>query len=195
VEEEILIIKKINIAQKPVLLVINKIDQCIKADLLPLMDQYHHQYPFHSLIPVSALKGDGMNNLIAEFISVIPEHPPYYDPEMLTDQPEKFFVAELIREQIFYQFGAEIPYCTEVVIQEFKERTAAKNYIRADIFIERDSQKAMLIGKKGSALARIGTLARKEIEKFLQKEVFLELRVKVRKNWRRDEKQLKRFGY
>jgi GTP-binding protein Era len=195
VEEEISIIKKINTALKPVLLVLNKIDLCIKAELLPWMDRYHHQYPFRSLIPVSALKGDGMNDLITEFLSVLPEHPPYYDPDMLTDQPEKYFVAELIREQIFLQFGAEIPYCTEVVIEEFKERGTNKDYIRADIFIERDSQKAILIGKKGSALGKIGTLARKEIEKFLQREVFLELRIKVRKNWRRDEVQVKRFGY
>ena len=195
VEEDISIIKKMNAVQKPVLLVINKIDLCAKPDLLPLMDRYHQQYPFQSLIPVSALKGDGMNDLITEFLNLLPLHPPYYDPDMLTDQPEKFFVAELIREQIFLHFGAEIPYCTEVVVEEFKERAAGKDYIRADIFTERESQKAILIGKKGDALGKIGMWARREIEKFLQREVYLELRIKVRKNWRRDEVQIKRFGY
>ncbi len=195
VAAEVDIIKKMNPAKKPVLLIINKIDLGKKSDLLPLLDLYHQQYPFHSLIPVSALKGDGLTNLLTEFLAVLPWHPPYYDADTLTDKPEKFFVAELIREQIFLYFGAEIPYCTEVLIEEFKEREGRKDYIRAVIFTERDSQKAILIGKKGSALGKIGLRARGEIEKFLQREIYLELRVKVRKNWRRDEVQLRQFGY
>jgi GTP-binding protein Era len=193
--EEVEIIKRMNPAQKPVLLIINKIDLVKKTELLPLLEFYDKQYPFSSLIPVSALQGDGLANLLTEFLAVLPRHAPYYDSDALTDKPEKFFVAELIREQIFLHFGAEIPYCTEVVIEEFKEREGRKDYIRAMIFTERDSQKAILIGKKGSALGKIGAQARLEIEKFLQREVYLELRVKVRKNWRRDDIQLKRFGY
>jgi GTP-binding protein Era len=195
VADEIAVIKRMNANKKPVLLVINKIDLVNKSELLPLMDLYHQQYLFHSLIPVSALKGDGMDDLVKEFLAVLPLHPAYYNPDTLTDQPEKFFAAELIREQIFLHFDAEVPYCTEVLIEEFKERKNRKDYIRAIIFTERDSQKAMLIGKKGNSLGKIGTEARKEIEKFLQREIFLELYVKVRKNWRRDEIQLRQFGY
>jgi GTPase len=195
INEEIVIIKKMNTTNRPVLLTINKVDLINKLDLLPLINLYHQKYPFHSLIPVSALQGDGMKDLIKELLTVLPVHPAYYDPDTLTDQPEKFFVAELIREQIFLHFGAEIPYCTEVVIEEFKERENRKDYIRAIIYTERDSQKAILIGKKGEALGKIGTKARKEIEKFLQRDIFLELYVKVQKNWRRDESQLKRLGY
>jgi GTP-binding protein Era len=195
VAAEVELVKKMNPARKPVLLIINKIDLGKKSDLLPLLDLYNQQYPFQALIPVSALKGDGLTSLLKEFLAVLPWHPPYYDADTLTDQPEKFFVAELIREQVFLHFGAEIPYCTEVVIEEFKERESRKDYIRAVIFTERDSQKGILIGKKGSALGKIGLQARVEIEKFLQREVYLELRVKVRKNWRRDKAQLKHFGY
>jgi GTP-binding protein Era len=195
VAAEVEIIKKMNPARKPVLLIINKIDLGKKPDLLPLLDLYNRLYPFQALIPVSALSGDGLNHLLKEFLAVLPWHPPYYDADTLTDQPEKFFVAELIREQVFLHFGAEIPYCTEVVIEEFKEREGRKDYIRAVIFTERDSQKAILIGKKGSALGKIGLRARGEIEKFLQREIYLELRIKVRKNWRRDKVQLKQFGY
>jgi len=195
VAAEVDLIKKMNPAKKPVLLIINKIDLGKKSDLLPLLDFYNRLYTFQALIPVSALKGDGLTRLLTEFLAVLPWHPPYYDADTLTDQPEKFFVAELIREQVFLHFGAEIPYCTEVVIEEFKEREGRKDYIRAIIFTERDSQKAILIGKKGSALGKIGLQARVEIEKFLQREVYLELRVKVRKNWRRDKVQLRQFGY
>jgi GTP-binding protein Era len=195
VATEIAIINKMNPAKKPVLLILNKIDLVKKTDLLPLLDLYRKQYDFHSLIPVSALKGEGLPDLLDEFLAVLPWHPPYYDTDTLTEHPEKFFVAELIREQIFSHFGAEIPYSTEVVIEEFKERENRKDYIRAVIFAERDSQKAILIGKKGSALGKIGTQARQEIEKFLQREIYLELRVKVCKNWRQDKVQLRRFGY
>jgi GTP-binding protein Era len=194
-EDEIAIIKKINPHRKPVILVLNKIDLVNKSGLLPLMDRFRQMYPFDSLIPISALTGDGIANLLKEFLNVLPMHPPYYEADTLTDQPEKFFVAELIREQIFLLFGAEIPYCSEVMIEEFTEREKGKDYIRATIFVERDSQKAILIGKKGAALGKIGTAARKQIERFLQKDVFLDLRVKVRTNWRRDGVQLKRFGY
>jgi GTPase len=195
ITEEIDILNSINPGHKPVLLVINKIDLINKTELLPMLDFYQRHYSFNSMIPVSALKGDGITELTTEFLKILPFHPPYYDPDTLTDQPEKFFVAELIREQVFINFAAEIPYCTEVVVEEFTERVERKDYIRAVIFTERESQKAILVGKQGSALGKIGTRARREIEKLLHREVYLDLRVKVRKNWRRDKVQLKRFGY
>jgi len=114
---------------------------------------------------------------------------------VLTDQPERFFVAELIREQVFFQFQKEIPYSIEVSVIEFKERKKAKDYICTEIYVERDSQKAIVIGKKGEALKKLSSNSRKEIEKFLDTEIYLELIVKVKKNWRQDDRMLKQFGY
>jgi GTP-binding protein Era len=195
VEEEIAVIRRMNTADKPVVLIINKVDLVDKPGLLPLIDLYRKRYPFRAFLPVSALQGDGLSGLLRELVALLPEHPPFYDPDTLTDRPEKFFVAELIREQIFLHFGAEIPYSTGVLIEEFTERENRKTYIRAVIFTERDSQKGILIGRKGTALVQIGARARTKIEQFLQRAVFLELLVKVRKNWRRDDLQLKRLGY
>jgi len=195
VTEELAKLTEINPALKPVILVINKIDLNVKEKLLPLMEVYARGYDFHSIVPISAKNGEGLDNLKKEFRKVLPLHPPYYDPEILTEQPERFFVAEFIREQIFYHFREEIPYATEVQVEEFKERQRGKFLIRAIIYTERTSQKAILIGKKGSALKEIGTRARRSIEEFLNNEIFLELRVKVKKDWRKDDVQIKRFGY
>ena len=186
---------KANTENKPVLLVLNKIDLIEIASLLPIIEKYTNRYNFEKTIPVSALKRNGLDELREELIELLPVHPPYYDPEIITEQPERFFVAELIREQIFHFFKQEIPYATEVQIEEFKERERGKDLIRAVIYTERDTQKAILIGKKGSALKKIGQGARNQIEKFLEREVYLDLRVKVRKDWRRDDMQIKRFGY
>ena len=186
---------KANTENKPVLLVLNKIDLIEIASLLPIIEKYTNRYNFEKTIPVSALKRNGLDELREELIELLPVHPPYYDPDIITEQPERFFVAELIREQIFHFFKQEIPYATEVQIEEFKERERGKDLIRAIIYTERDTQKAILIGKKGSALKKIGQGARNQIEKFLEREVYLDLRVKVRKDWRRDDVQIKRFGY
>lgn len=194
-ETDIKNLKRINLASKPVVLVINKVDLISKSHLLPVIEQYSNYYPFESIIPISAKKKDGFNELIQFFSKYIPLHPPYYDPDILTDQPERFFVAELIREQIFYQFQKEIPYSVEVQIEEFKERKKGKDYINAVIFVERDSQKAIIIGKKGAALKKLSQNSRLVIEKFLDREVYLEIIVKVIKNWRKNENQLKQFGY
>jgi GTP-binding protein Era len=195
IEEDINVLSKINAQNKPVILAINKIDLYPKNIILPLIETYSDLYPFSKIIPISALKQDGLKELESEFNDLLPYHPPFYNPNVLTEQPERFFVAEFIREQIFYQFREEIPYCTEVQIEEFKEQKNAKDVIRAMIYVERDSQKGIIIGKGGMTLKTIGINARKAIEFFLDRPVYLELRVKVSKDWRNKESELKKFGY
>ncbi len=184
-----------NPKNKPVLLLLNKVDLINKQELLPLIDLYKDFYPFQEIIPISALNRDGVDKVEEEIVQRLPNHPPFYPPDILSDQPERFFVAEIIREKIFERFFQEVPYSTEVVVEEFKERPAGKDYIYAIIYVERPTQKGIIIGKKGEALKRIGEAARKEIEEFLGRKVFLELRVKVNENWRYDERKLKRLGY
>ncbi len=195
IDEEVRKLEMINPQKKPVILIINKIDLYPTESILPLLKGYSELYPFNKLIPVSALKKDGLMELEREMQALLPLHPPFYDPEVLTEQPERFFVAEFIREQIFLHFHEEIPYSTEVQIEEFTERQNGKDLITAIIYVERESQKGIIIGKKGIAIKEIGMKSRKVIEYFLNREVFLELRVKVSKNWRKNEEQIKRFGY
>ncbi len=180
---------------RKLIVVLNKIDLLEKKKLLPLMTLYNEALHPHALIPVSAEKRDGLEELMAEIKKLLPEGPAFYPPDMLTDQPERFFVAEIIREQIFRSFHEEIPYSTDVVIEEFKERENNKDYIRAVVYVERDSQKGILIGKGGAKLKKVGQLARQVIEYFLQRPVYLELKVKVLHNWRKDKTALNRFGY
>lgn len=184
-----------NPKNKPVLLLLNKVDLINKQELLPLIDLYKDFYPFQEIIPISALNRDGVDKVEEEIVQRLPNHPPFYPPDILSDQPERFFVAEIIREKIFERFFQEVPYSTEVVVEEFKERPSGKDYIYAIIYVERPTQKGIIIGKKGEALKRIGEATRKEIEEFLGRKVFLELRVKVNENWRYDERKLKRLGY
>ena len=143
--EELKLVRNLNPEQKPVLLVINKIDLIPKGSLLPVMESCSQAYPFHTIVPVSATKNDGLTDLKAEMKKVLPFHQPYYDREILTEYPERFFVAELIREQIFYYYKEEIPYSSEVQIAEFTEREGRKDFISAIIYTERDSQKGILI--------------------------------------------------
>jgi GTP-binding protein Era len=131
---------------------------------------------------------------VHEIINLLPEHPPYYDPEELTDRPMRFFVSEIIREKILMQYGQEIPYACEVTIESYKEGETLDR-IQAVIYVSRESQKAIIIGKGGLKLKRVGTDARKDIEKLADKQVFLDLRVKVRDNWRNNPSLIKRFGY
>jgi GTP-binding protein Era len=194
-EEETQKLRAINPQKKPVILIINKIDLYPTKYILPLLRGYADLYPFHQMIPISALKKDGLAELEREMKELLPRHPPFYDPELVTEQPERFFVAEFIREQIFLHFQEEIPYSTEVQIEEFRERENGKDLIQAVIYVERDSQKGIIIGKKGLAVKEIGMKSRQVIENFLDREVYLELRVKVSKNWRKSDQQLKRFGY
>jgi len=181
--------------QGDVTLAINKIDLVHKEILLPLIDQYSRAYPFKEIIPISAAKADGTETLVRVIVQRLPEHPPLYPPDVLSEHPERFFVAEIIREKVFLACREEVPYATTVEIVEFKERESQKHYISAEITVERESQKAILIGRKGTMLRTIGSRARADIEVFLDHPVFLELRVKVRSHWRDDEEWLKRMGY
>jgi len=188
-------LKDLNRQSKPVLLLLNKIDLMPKQDLLGLIEVYSKFYPFKSVIPLSALKNDGIASMEKELFKFLPYSPPYYPPDILTDQPERFFVSEIIRERIFNLFYQEIPYSTEVVIEEFKERQKGKDFISAVIMVERKSQKGILIGKGGEILKKIGQEARKNIKELLGKDVYLELRVKVNEDWRKKDFKLKRLGY
>lgn len=180
---------------KPIILLLNKIDLIEKKNLLILIELYNKKLPAKAIIPISALKQDGIESLETELLKYLPQNPPYYPLDMLTDHPERFFVGELIREKIFEIFYQEIPYSTEVAIEEFKEREKGKDYIYAVILVERKSQKGILIGKAGETLKQIGASARSEIEAFLGRKVYLDLRVKVNENWRRDDLKLKRLGF
>lgn len=186
---------RLNPSRKPVLLLMNKIDAIKKADLLPLIDLYHQAYKFEAIIPISALAKDGLELLQKEMLERLPLGAPFYPPDLLTDQPERFFAAEIIREKIFEKYYDEIPYSTEVIIEDFKERRKSKDYISATIIVERRSQKGILIGKQGAALKEIGERARRDIEEFLGRPIFLDLRVKVNENWRKDDIKLRRLGF
>jgi GTP-binding protein Era len=190
-----LVLSRVKRAGKPAFLVINKIDLVRRAELLPTIDRLSKSPIFKEIVPVSALKGENIDDLKSTLVRYLPAGKPYFPSDAITDQPEKFFVAEIIREKVFEKYRDEIPYSTEVEVAEFKERDGKKDFISAEVFVERESQKGILIGKGGSALKEVGELARKRVEDFLGREVFLELRVKVRENWRKDERWLKRLGY
>jgi len=180
---------------KPVFLVINKVDKANKAELLPIIQTFAQRKQFKEIIPISALKRDNLDAILKTLIQYLPEHEAFYPKDIVSEYPERFFVAEFIREKLFEKYREEIPYSTAVEIREFKEREAGKTLINADIIVERESQKGIVIGKKGEALKEIGTEARREIENFLQHEVFLELHVKVREKWRESETIIRQLGY
>lgn len=177
-------------------LIINKIDLVRKERLLPIIDQYQKLHPFQAILPISAMTGEGIEILLEEIMEVLPESPPYYPEDMITDQTERFLVSEVIREKVIEQTFQEIPYSTAVTIESFKEHPE-KNLvvIKATIHVERISQKKILIGKGGQKLKQIGEMARKAMEAFLEKKVFLELWVTVEKNWTQDPPALNRLGY
>ncbi|OGP76964.1 MAG: GTPase Era [Deltaproteobacteria bacterium RBG_16_49_23] len=177
-------------------LVINKIDLVRKERLLPLMDQYQRLHPFEKIIPVSAGTGEGVDILLEEILKALPESPPYYPEEIFTDQTERSIVSEIIREKVIHQTYQEVPHSSAVTIESFKEHPE-KNLvvIQGTIHVEKDSQKKILIGKGGQRLKKIGETARKEIEAFLGKKVFLELWVKVERDWTRDPRALDELGY
>lgn len=189
------IVEKLRGYGKPLFLVLNKIDLVKKDNLLPLIDMYQKIHEFDEVIPISALTGNGLDVLLDLIVRHLPAGESLYPPEQLSDHPERFFVSEIVREKIFLFYGEEIPYSTAVVIDEFIERSRKKDYIKATIFVERESQKLILIGKRGLALKKVGETARKEIEEFLERKVFLDLWVKIRKNWRKNRGAIKEFGY
>lgn len=186
------IIDTLSGVKTPVFLLINKIDMVKKDSLLPLIDAYRSLYPFAEVIPISALLGD-LDGLIDALIARLPEGPRYFPEDQLTDQPERFIMSELIREKVFLLTREEVPYSTAVVIEDMKEEKGLVR-IEAVIYVERDSQKGIIIGKGGSLLKKIGTLAREDAERLLGTKIFLKLWVKVRKGWREDEGLLKSLG-
>jgi GTP-binding protein Era len=203
------ILAQLGASGRPVYLLLNKVDLVDKALLLPLIDRYSRRHPFREIFPVSALTLEGTGGLMASVSSELPVHPPLYPADIVSEHNERFFVAEIIREKIFIRCQEEVPYSTTVEITEFIERGAAaageaeppkkrkplKWFISADIYVERDSQKGILIGKKGGMLKEIGEIARRDIERFLGHQVFLDLHVKVRPGWRGDKEWLQRLGY
>jgi len=179
----------------PVFLVINKVDLVDKGRLLQAMETYNTLFPFKEIVPVSAQKGDGVELLVEVVSRYLPVGPAYFPDDILTDLPERFVVAEMIREKVFRLTHDEVPYSVAVQVESFKERPNGLVAISAAIIVERDSQKGIVIGKRGEMLKRIGTAARLEIERFLAEKVFLELFVKVSRDWSDNPQKLKEFGY
>lgn len=179
----------------PVLLIINKID-LVKSqqELEEKVAQWNEMLPNAEIFPTSAKEHFNVNNLMARIVGLLPPSPPYFGKDALTDKPARFFVTEIIREKILLNYDKEVPYATEVIVEKFEESDTAI-HIMSVIYVERDSQKGILIGKGGSKLKRVGTEARKDIEKFFGKRVYLELFVKVEANWRNRENKLRSFGY
>jgi len=181
--------------KRPVLLLINKIDTVQKQEILPLIEAYNSIYKFKSIIPISAIKKDNIDSLMEQTVSLLPEGMPLFPEDIVSDQFERYFVAELIREKVFLLTHQELPYSVAVKIIEIKERPGAKTLVRADVIVSRTAHKAMVIGDKGSLIKKIGQSARRDIEEFLGNPCYLELFVKVIKNWQKSEKHLKEFGY
>lgn len=187
-------LKKIIGTKIPVILLINKIDTSKQDILEEQADLWQTKIPNAEFYPISALTGFNIKNVFNRLVELLPESPPFYPKDQLTDKPERFFVNEKVREKILIYYKKEIPYAVEVETEEFIE-DAKIIKIRSVIMVERETQKGILIGHKGKALKRVGTEARKDLEKFFRKKIFMELYVKVNKNWRSNSKQLKRFGY
>lgn len=178
-----------------IVIVLNKMDLSEQSVVKGAMEKIRATYEIENIIPISALDKFNLKSLLDLIIEKLPEHPKFYPDDQLTDEPERFFVSEIIREKIFEQYKDEIPYSTEVLIEEFKERENRKDYISAAIVVERETQKPIIIGKGGESIKWVGKLSREAIEEFLGREVFLELRVKVRSKWRSNPNMLKNFGY
>jgi GTP-binding protein Era len=189
------IIESFRNIDKPVILLINKIDKVHYPDLLPVIDMYRNQFAFSEIIPVSAIKGEGVDTLVSSIVRHLPEGPKYYPDELVTDQYERFMVAEIIREKIMSRTTDEIPYSVAVEVIEWNEREDGVVFISANIYVEREGQKGIIIGVKGNRLKTIGTLSRMEMERLLGTKVFLQLWVKVRKGWRDDKRILDELGY
>jgi GTP-binding protein Era len=179
----------------PILLVINKID-LLKGndDLMRIIEQWKQLLPNAEVYPTSALENFNVDNIMKRIVELLPESPPYFGKDALTDRSSRFFVTEIVREKILLTYDKEVPYATQVIVEKFDESDTAI-HIMAVIYVERDSQKGIIIGHQGKMLKRVGTLARKDIEKFFDKKVFLELYVKVEKDWRNQENKLRAFGY
>ena len=187
-------LEKVRQMSIPVLLLINKIDQSDQKSLGDIVAKWHSLLPAAEILPISAKNKFGVDMLLKRINELLPESPAYFEKDQLTDKPARFFVSEIIREKILLYYDKEIPYSVEVRVESFKE-SASSIHIRAIIYVERDSQKGIIIGHQGVALKKVGSESRKALERFFDKKVFLETYVKVDKDWRNSEKELDSFGY
>lgn len=187
-------LQKVQRMQVPILLLINKIDQSNQTTLERLVSQWHEVLPTAEIFPISAKVKFNVDNVLRRIKELLPDSPPYFDRDQWTDKPARFFVTEILREKILLYYDKEIPYACEAVVESFQE-TDTSIHIRTIIYCERDSQKGILIGHRGVALKKVSTEARKTLEKFFQKSIFLEVYVKVDKDWRNNQKRLEAYGY
>jgi GTP-binding protein Era len=192
---DLFVIERIKLVDKPVFLLINKLDTVKKNEILPVIDAYSKLYPFKEIIPLSALKTNGIDVLLETVVKYIPEGPKLYPDDIVTDQVERFMAEEIIREKIMETTQEEVPYSSAVEIEQWQVRDDGVVFIQANIYIERDGQKGIIIGNKGARLKSIGTKARQDIEGLLGTRVFLELWVKIKKDWRSDERALRELGF
>jgi len=188
------LIEKLNKIPIPVLLLINKIDKSNQKEMEAAVEHWHNLLPKAEILPISALNAYNTEYILPKLKSLLPENPPYYDKDQFTDKSERFFVNETVREKILLNYEKEIPYSVEVVTELFKEKEGII-FIDSIIYVERETQKRILIGHKGEAIKKVGTEARLDLEKFFAKKIHLNLFVKVKKDWRKNEKDLKNFGY
>jgi GTP-binding protein Era len=177
-----------------IIFILNKTDQAHKTEIERDLLSWKNIWNFDAMFSISALKGEGTEEIFEKIIELLPVHPPYFPKDQITDRPERFFASEIVREKIFLNYSREIPYSTEVVITDFREDESIIR-MRAEIYVERESQKGILIGKGGEALKQVGIAARKDLELFFGKQVYLEQHVKVEKDWRKRKDKLARFGY
>ena len=184
-------VRKIDV---PIIVLINKIDLTTQAELVKKVELWHELIPEAEILPISATAKFNVDVVMRRVMELLPESPPYFEKDALTDKPARFFVTEIIREKILLHYDKEIPYVCEAVVEYFKENEGSI-YIKSLIYVERDSQKGIIIGHEGSALKRVATDARRELEKFFGKKIFLEIYVRVDKDWRNSDRQLRRFGY
>lgn len=189
------IIEQLKNVNVPVFLVINKIDTLTKEEVLETIVEYKNLYPFEGIIPISAREKDNISEVLNVLEEVLPEGPQYFPDDMITDQPERLIIADIVREKILLKTREEIPHAIAVDVDEMKQRDDGTTYIRATIYCERDSQKGIIIGKKGSMLRELGGEARADIERLLATKVYLDLWVKVKKDWRNKSGMLSEFGY
>ena len=187
-------LEKLKNANVPIIFVLNKIDLAKGSQVHDKLEYWKEYIKPHAVIELSALEGTNVEKLFDTIIENIPEHPPYFPKDELTDRPERFFAAEIVREKIFLNYKKEVPYSCEVIISEFSEEEEIIR-LRAEIYVERKSQRGIIIGKGGEALKKVGSAARLDMEEFFGKKVFLETFVKVEENWRKNDRLLKRFGY
>ncbi|MFN6943513.1 MAG: GTPase Era [Cytophagaceae bacterium] len=188
------VLKKLKHAEAPVFILINKIDQAKEGDLEEKLKYWQENFNAKEVIPISALEKFNVDKVFNLIMENMPVHPPYFDKDQLSDKPERFFAAEIIREKIFLFYKKEVPYSCEVVVTDFKEEEDIIR-IRSEIYVERQSQKGIIIGNKGEAIKKVGIAARKDLEDFFQKQVYLEQFVKVEEDWRTRPAKLRMFGY